>query len=478
MSKVPWVDKYRPKKLDDVIAQDHVVTILKESVKNGQLPHLVLHGPPGTGKCLDPNTIVMMHDGTTKKAKDIITGDLLMGDDTKARTVLSTTNGNDIMYSVICEYMGYQIAEYKVNQEHILTLRLYRSYVINKKGKGDFLEYELCWFENHIMQTKRFKTYASASNHHALQLMHNTCNKVGDIIDIPIKEWIKQSVIWKRSYEAYMCQEINIWKPIDINAYNYANKLKLKTKIVNIPNEYKYNSKEHRLLFLAGLCDKYTDSVRDGKIHLNILGLNNAIVDDITYIIRSLGFMTYMCDNFLVICATNNITLKDIPSKKNIFKNVVEMFVCPVNVSVIKYHNSGDYYGFSLDGNGRFVLGNFVVTHNTSTILSVAYQLFGPKIFRDRVIELNASDDRGIDIVRNQIITFAKSTICNPDPDYPCPNYKLVILDEADAMTNDAQSALRKIIEETSTITRFCFICNYINKIIEPIISRCMKFRF
>ena len=117
-------------------------------------------------------------------------------------------------------------------------------------------------------------------------------------------------------------------------------------------------------------------------------------------------------------------------------------------------------------------------TGKTSTILACCYELFGPKIFGDRVIELNASDERGINVVRTKITDFAKKSLSNPDPNYPSPNFKIIILDEADAMTTEAQSALRKVIEEFSGSTRFCFICNYINQIIDPIISRCMKFRF
>ena len=63
-------------------------------------------------------------------------------------------------------------------------------------------------------------------------------------------------------------------------------------------------------------------------------------------------------------------------------------------------------------------------------------------------------------------MTLAKMSVSERDPNYTCPPYKIIILDEADAMTGEAQSALRKIMEDNSSITRFCFVCNYINQII------------
>jgi replication factor C subunit 2/4 len=117
-------------------------------------------------------------------------------------------------------------------------------------------------------------------------------------------------------------------------------------------------------------------------------------------------------------------------------------------------------------------------TGKTSSILALCNQLFGPERVNERVIELNASDERGINVVRHKIINFAKIAIGTADKNYLCPPYKIIILDEADAMTKEAQAALRKVMEETSSITRFCFICNYINQIIEPINSRCVKIRF
>lgn len=110
-------------------------------------------------------------------------------------------------------------------------------------------------------------------------------------------------------------------------------------------------------------------------------------------------------------------------------------------------------------------------TGKTTTILAVARHFYGLQAGQ-MTLELNASDDRGIDVVRSEIQAFASSqrlfTV----------GYKLVILDECDNMTKDAQFALRRIVEKYTRHTRFCLIANYASKIIPALQSRCMKFRF
>lgn len=117
-------------------------------------------------------------------------------------------------------------------------------------------------------------------------------------------------------------------------------------------------------------------------------------------------------------------------------------------------------------------------TGKTSTVTALVMQLYGPVKIHDKVLELNASDENGINVVREKIIRFANIVVGTADPKYPSPSFKIIILDEADSMTSEAQTALKKVMESTCDITRFVFICNYGNKIIDPIKSRCADFRF
>ncbi|TQV95015.1 activator 1 subunit 3 [Cordyceps javanica] len=133
-------------------------------------------------------------------------------------------------------------------------------------------------------------------------------------------------------------------------------------------------------------------------------------------------------------------------------------------------------------------------TGKTSTILALARRIYGAAQVRQMVLELNASDDRGIDVVREQIKTFASTKQIfgmgsggggraaaaggSSSSSAPMAGYKLIILDEADAMTNTAQMALRRIMEKYTANARFCIIANYAHKLSPALLSRCTRFRF
>lgn len=125
----------------------------------------------------------------------------------------------------------------------------------------------------------------------------------------------------------------------------------------------------------------------------------------------------------------------------------------------------------------HFIFAGPAGVGKTTAALCIAKELLGENWRRD-TLELNASDERGIKMVRERVKEFAavmKFSSAAENDDKP---YRIIILDEADEMTSEAQTALRRIIEDSSRTTRFMIICNYLSQLIEPIQSRCVIFRF
>lgn len=110
-------------------------------------------------------------------------------------------------------------------------------------------------------------------------------------------------------------------------------------------------------------------------------------------------------------------------------------------------------------------------TGKTTIALCIAHELYG-KEWRQNVLSLNASDERGIDVIRGKVKDFARTKSVSD------VGYRIILLDEADALTSEAQQALRRTMEDFTSVSRFCLICNYSSRIIEPILSRAAVFRF
>jgi DNA polymerase III delta prime subunit len=128
-------------------------------------------------------------------------------------------------------------------------------------------------------------------------------------------------------------------------------------------------------------------------------------------------------------------------------------------------------YDLTVPGTRNYVAGAVpTVMHNTTAAMAIARELYGED-WSDHFLELNASDERGIDVVRDRIKSFARTSFGGAD-------YRIIFLDEADALTSDAQAALRRTMEQFSNNVRFILSCNYSSQIIDPIQSRCAVFRF
>lgn len=126
------------------------------------------------------------------------------------------------------------------------------------------------------------------------------------------------------------------------------------------------------------------------------------------------------------------------------------------------------------DGNvPHMIISGLPGIGKTTSIHCLAYELLGPELYKQATLELNASDDRGIDVVRTKIKNFALTKM-----NLPPGRHKIIILDEADSMTPGAQQALRRTMEIHSDTTRFAFACNQSLKIIEPLQSRCAILRY
>jgi len=128
-------------------------------------------------------------------------------------------------------------------------------------------------------------------------------------------------------------------------------------------------------------------------------------------------------------------------------------------------------YDLTVPETRNYVAGGVpTVMHNTTAATAIAREVYGEDNWRGNFLELNASDQRGIDVVRDRIKGFARSSFGG--------DFRIVFLDESDSLTDEAQSALRRTMEQFSDNTRFILSCNYSSKIIDPIQSRCAVFRF
>jgi hypothetical protein len=287
----------------------------------------ILEVPCGQGKCLGKDTPIMMYDGTFKMVQDVIVGDVIMGDDSTPRNVLSTIEGREQLYKVSEVYsdehnggIHYETSSYIVNESHILSL------------KDD-----------------------------------------EKIIDINILDYLQELEITKREHWGYRVPITFSEKPVELDAYNvgywigcnavspslcspfdidFMNTYNIHEHI-HIPHHYKCNTKKIQTNVLRGI-------MNSPIYHEDYIETNKKILaDDIVFLLRSLGHFVFL--------------------QKKVFEEIeyyrIHWRTCgltyKINIEKIDYEVQNQYYGFEIDGNRRFVLGDYSVTHNTVMALKI-----------------------------------------------------------------------------------------------------------
>jgi len=417
-------------------AKRQIIQMMGQLVKNPKAKGNILgiYGPPGNGKCFALDTPILMHDGTFKKVQDVKVGDIVMGDDSRPRNVLSLGRGEDEMYEVIPK----KGESYTVNSEHILCLKSSGLDCVKKTKNNKY--------RVQFLNTKTFDSFDRANKY--LNELKN--KKMDDIIEITVKDYLELPTSIKSKLKGYKVGVDFPKKEVDFDPYiigvwlgdgssdgikitnqdtrilsylrnelqkynlnlhyishydyyighydysivcdtnqntsdsmnQFENALKKYNLLNNkhIPYEYKVNDRETRLKILAGIIDTdgyYNETMKNYEI----IQKSKQLSDDILYLARSLGFVAhqYKVTKSCEYKGEEKIgdyyrteiygeKLSDIPIlclRKQSNDDTKDALVTEIEV-VSK--GRGNYYGFTLDGNNRFLLGDFTVTHNTTLI--------------------------------------------------------------------------------------------------------------
>ncbi len=366
--------------------------------------NLGIVGAASSGKCLGKDTPVLMFDGTIKMVQDIKPGDQLMGDDSTPRNVLTTCTGEEQLYKVH-QANGNS---YVINESHILSLKcgLQRKGSRAEKFKKQVLDIEL---KDYLNESKEFKKYykgykvgvefkeqTTNINPYLMGLWLGDGDKNEPRItnnDRPILNELKYissemrmgySIIEDKRNGVTTFTFKNIFK-----SWQRPNQLELllkEDKVLgnkHIPESYLLNSRKNRLLLLAGLID--SDGHYSSTGHYEITLADKNLAEQIQFLTRSLGFKSTLtikeggCEykgewrpGIYYRLYFNGKDLKDIPvileRKKCKHQVVREILSTSIKVEKLEV---GNYYGFEIDGNHRFLLGDFTVTHNTALALEI-----------------------------------------------------------------------------------------------------------
>ncbi len=303
-------------------------------------PVSIITGPAGTGKCLDPMTPVLMYDGSINAIKDIKVGKQVMGPDSKPRKVLSVAAGKDEMYLIRPKLTKAFIC----NSPHVLTLKGIKP-TIQIKTESIKVIYTI---------KGELKSKSFDREDQAVQFVSTLED---DIFDLPLNEYLARSKSDQSNCHLFHVGVDFKELEITVNPFLMGSQIIKNDKMYDngIPDIHKINSRINRQKLLAGMLKEYKYYTND-KNDENIIRVNSQkLGKDIEYLVFSLGLV-----------ATNTSVPKGCRTEQ-IIKIFNHLDSCSQKFTVTSL-GKGTYCGFELDGDGRFLLGNFLVTHNTTII--------------------------------------------------------------------------------------------------------------
>ena len=362
----------------------------------GEHRGLLAYHNAGSGKCHGLHTKIMMADGHIKEVQDIVVGEKLMGDDSTPRTVLSLARGQDAMYRIIPTEEHAE--SWECNRHHILVLE----YTLHKHIAMAKNKVWCAYYHNGygIFRSTYFKTADDAR-----EFLHAIPDE-NRIVEMELQPYLQLERSVRNALMMYRTAiEFDDPQPPAVDPYDVGTWLG-----DHIPHALKTASKEVRLQILAGLVDGEYGSLVDGTRY-EIVQPIETLANDIAFVARSLGFAATTHDTSTTGGYTTSISgagLERIPS------TTFRPHTCahtPHQKNPLQYGfrveplGTGEYYGFEIDGNRRYVLGEFTVTHNTVSSLAII-MAFWPSDKRIVIVSTKSNTSQAMASYRREAPRF------------------------------------------------------------------------
>ena len=330
----------------------------------------ILEVPCGRGKCLGKNTPILMYDGSIKMVQDVCVGDVLMGDDSTPRNVLSVCYGRETMVDIKERGTAHS---YETNMSHILSLR--------HQITGEVID----------LSIEEYLTHPDPQYLLGYRVPIDFIQQYPPGTQEKYNRFSSKNPITEKGKELEYPEGAGGGKgepgvpPIEISAdlsgayqYGFTYNMYSSTSLLD---KYLKNSRQVRLHLLAGFMDKMHSAQKD-VYRITIPVKDGRLNNQIMYLCRSLGFHT-MIDyahkhTYIDLLTTAHVSLGDIPTQ---IVDLTSYDVGALRTSTLDYEimvrilGENNYYGFEIDGNRRFVLGDFTVTHNTVMALKIIADL-------------------------------------------------------------------------------------------------------